>query len=124
MKRNVQRELTCRCDGVLVHASPVFSFHQASCSDRPLSETPSVLILIYEFNKACVCVCVCSPVCVWLRAILSLTIAAQALCLRPLPSSVAVSSCGCGCECFRGLLVSPMSLTKHASSLLPADFLI
>lgn len=119
----MEGELPCSCDGVLVHASPVFSFHQPSCSDRRFSEMPSVVIKIYEFNKTSLRVCVSGgggP----LRAILSLTIAAQALCLQARPSSVAVSSSGCGCECFRGLLVSPMSLTKRASSLLPANFLI
>lgn len=78
---------------------------------QTVSETPSVVIVIYEFNKTLlVDVWVCEWV--WLRAILSLTITPWGFFSQPLPPLVANNSC----ECFGSVLVSLLSLSERLTA--------
>lgn len=84
------------------------------CSDSFLSKTPSVVIVIYEFNKTlCVFLCVwgggSGPYCP-LQSLHKLSFS------QPLPPSVADNSCGYGCECFRSVLVRLVSLRRGHGS--------
>lgn len=75
MKRNIIRQVSCRCDGWTC-ASPVFSSHQPSCSDV---SSPRRHLLSSWFMSLIKPVCVCACARVWLGAIPSLTIAPRAL---------------------------------------------